>query len=1102
MEHLLSDASFQKTLVNIAEQSGANLDKIREDAASYMKELYTTQQPVVNALSVEATQFLLQRAYDKTIDVNPSELKSLALLMRSHSVAFVMTHKTYIDMMVLALVLGRHGLPIPHIFAGINMSFMGLAQLGRNSGVIFIRRSFKDNPVYKATLRHFIASRVKERAHFMWAIEGTRSRTGKLVWPKMGILKYIVEGEQQAKQPIKYIPVSTVYDLIPDVQEMTLEGRGKDKKKESLMWFVNYLRKMNNNLGKISIRFGPPVEMTAKGLASLPSEEDRTSGGYTLPRFAFELVHGINQITPVTTASLICTTLLSKFALTKPNIERDVLQLMELIENRKPDALVDRGRSINETVQVALNLLIEANLIQRLGEGVRTKYSIVTSNFLPATYYTNMAVHHLYHRAFIELALVKVHQSKDGDRLINFWTEIMTLRDLFKFEFFYSRKDRFSEEIEEDLSFLDSEWQSKISNPNGAILDVLEGQKLLVSHVVLQTYVEAYKVVGRVLLELDPSATTSESSLLNTCLFMGEEMHWQGQIHRVESVSKPFLLNGIRLAKNLNLIPTSSSHKTNLINAFLAQLSEVGERLKFLKEVMLKAKSPVHQTNIIPLERNIVPGSRLSQIASGVIDGEGGKHIGAFFDLDRTLIKGFSAKEFFQTRLMSGKMSRKEIIAQFSGVLVYAMGNRNFAGLASVGAQGVKGLKEKVFIEVGEETYLKHLAKAIYPESRALVNAHLAKGHTVAIISAATPYQVLPLARDLSIEHVICTEMEVVNGVFTGDIAGSACWGDGKAKAAIKLAKDHDLDMSKSYFYTDSVEDLPLLEIVGHPRPLNPDNKLSSLAFQNDWPVYRFTDEERPGLSNMIRTGLAFGSLIPATIAGVISGSLSLSWRGGVNSMVAALGDIGTKLAGIELSIKGEEHLWSHRPAVFISNHQSNADFFITSKLLRKDTVAIAKKELKFTPIGPLFMAAGVIFIDRSNREKAIEAMKPAVDALKNGTSIAIFPEGTRSYDYQLGPFKKGAFHLAMQGKVPIVPIVIKNAHDVMPRGSALLRPTVVEVVVKKPIPTVGWNKQNINKHIEKIRQIFLDELDQVDIIPELDNGVKHLQSKIGGKKS
>jgi len=96
--------------------------------------------------------------------------------------------------------------------------------------------------------------------------------------------------------------------------------------------------------------------------------------------------------------------------------------------------------------------------------------------------------------------------------------------------------------------------------------------------------------------------------------------------------------------------------------------------------------------------------------------------------------------------------------------------------------------------------------------------------------------------------------------------------------------------------------------------------------------------------------------------------------------------------------------------------------------------------------------------------------------------AIAIFPEGTRSYDYRLGKFKKGAFHLAMQAGVPIVPIVIKNAHDVMPRGKMYIQPTVVEVIVLPPIPTTDWTKSNMGEKIAEVRNLYLKELGQIEI--------------------
>ena len=1081
MKHIMDNSQFLEGLTEIAQSTGEDFEIVQSKADQYLKELRTEQNPYASLISSRIMERLMALAYEETIDVNPEEIKKLSKIMRHNSVAFVMTHKTYIDMFVLGIALLRHGLPWPMIFAGANLSFPGLAQLGRKIGLIFIRRSFKDNLIYKLTLRHYIASLVDDRQHFMWAIEGTRSRTGKLVWPKMGILKYIAEAEQECAEKVKYIPVSVVYDLIPDVQDMTAEGRGKEKKSENLAWMMNYIRKLNRNYGKISLRFGEPVEKNKEAVATIPNLESAANDQkYTLPRFAFELVHAINRITPVTTASLISTTLLSKFALTKNQICNDVVSLMQLIEDRKGDAMVDRGTAIGESVQSAINLLKRAHIIKQVGDGVKAKYTIVTSSYLPATYYSNMSVHHLYHRAFIELALIKNVDKKPAERTIAFWQEIMSLRNIFKFEFFYSNKAHFSDEIEDGLSFMHGDWQELLVGESKSIEDLLKRQSIFVSHVALFTYVEAYRVVLHTIYQWDDSEVYNKRHFIEQCLFTGEEMHWQGRIHRVESVSKPFLINAIRLCENLKLIPIPKKGSREKVHEMMLQMEDIASRISTLQGFILNRSE--NERLALPVGRSIVPGSKIAYLTAPVIDAESGPHIGAFFDLDRTLIKGFSAKQFFQSRLLSGQMSPGEIMAQFNGVLVYAMGNKNFAGLAAIGAKGVKGVKEKVFINVGEEVYEKHLAQAIYPESRALVTAHLAKGHTVAIISAATPYQVNPIARDLSVEHIMCTRMEVKEGKFTGEIVEPACWGDGKAKAALSLAEEKSLDLSKSYFYTDSVSDLPLLELVGKPQPTNPDQELSAISFKNDWPIYRFDDAGRPGVENVVRTLLAAGTLIPAAVAGMASGFLSGSRRDGVNSMTAMIGDLGTTVAGMKLAVKGKENLWRQRPAVFLFNHQSNADLLIMAKLVRKNTVAIAKKELKYTPVGPLFQAAGVVFIDRKNRDKAIEALKPVIDVLNNGTSVAIAPEGTRSYDYQLGPFKKGAFHLAMKAKVPIIPICIMNAHDVMPRGAKFINPTVVTVKVLDPISVKGWTKKNMDAKIEEVRNLYLRELGQFEL--------------------
>jgi putative phosphoserine phosphatase/1-acylglycerol-3-phosphate O-acyltransferase len=123
---------------------------------------------------------------------------------------------------------------------------------------------------------------------------------------------------------------------------------------------------------------------------------------------------------------------------------------------------------------------------------------------------------------------------------------------------------------------------------------------------------------------------------------------------------------------------------------------------------------------------------------------------------------------------------------------------------------------------------------------------------------------------------------------------------------------------------------------------------------------------------------------------------------------------------------------------------------------------------------------AGTVFIDRENAASAIEAMQPLVDAMRNERkSVVIAPEGTRTVSPKLAPFKKGAFHLAIQAGVPVVPIVIHNAGDVAPKGDFVFRPATVEVDVLPPVDTSDWAAETIEEHVAEIRRMFQVKLGQ-----------------------
>lgn len=463
------------------------------------------------------------------------------------------------------------------------------------------------------------------------------------------------------------------------------------------------------------------------------------------------------------------------------------------------------------------------------------------------------------------------------------------------------------------------------------------------------------------------------------------------------------------------------------------------------------------------------------QLTEEIRMGPSGPRIGAFFDLDQTLFAGFSATPFTRDQFATGRLTPRDLADSLRATLSFTMGRTGFSAFVTATSAVYRGMAESVLEEAGQRVFENYLITEIYPESRALVRAHQSAGHTVAIITSATRYQAEPVARELGIDHLLYTRLGVEDGILNGKVVKPTCYGEGKAIAGRSLAAKYDLDLDETYFYSDSHEDLPLFDIVGRPRPLNPNRKLAQIAKERQWPVRRFTSRGRPTMGDIARTGLLYGSLAPSVGFGLAAGLLNRSKREAINVMGSVWGDLAASAAGIDLRVEGQEHLWSHRPAVFIFNHQSGLELVLLLKLLRRDFTGIAKQEIRHNPIfGPLFQAAGAVFIDRSDTAKAIEALGPALEALRHGRSLIIAPEGTRSTTTAVGPFKKGAFHLAMDASVPVVPVVFRNVLDALPKGALVVRPAVVEAVVLPPVDTSHWTHDTLEDEISKVRDSYI----------------------------
>ena len=464
------------------------------------------------------------------------------------------------------------------------------------------------------------------------------------------------------------------------------------------------------------------------------------------------------------------------------------------------------------------------------------------------------------------------------------------------------------------------------------------------------------------------------------------------------------------------------------------------------------------------------------QLIADVEAGPQGRSVGAFFDFDGTLIDGYSLSAFARHHLRSGDIAPADLGRMLLTGLHGVTTEEDFERFTVLSMHAWAGRSEDELAELGERLFVQAISGSLFPEGWRLVEAHRRAGHTVVLASSATRFQVAPAARAMGVEHILVSPVEVVNGICTGRPGGPLLWRAGKAAAVQAFAAEHSIDLVQSYAYSNGNEDVPFLRTAGRARAINPGRALEQAARHYGWPVARFRSR-RSGVQDVARTAAGLAGMLGGFTVGAALGAVTGSRREAVDLGTTLAGELGSVLAGVRLDVRGAEHL-ATRPAVFLFNHQSQLDVLILAKLLRGGFTGVAKKELARDPgFGLMFRLADVAFVDRHDTAQAIKALQPAVAKLHDGLSLVIAPEGTRSPTPALGPFKKGAFHVAMQAGVPIVPIVIRNSGELMWRGATTIHAGTVQIAVLPPVSTDGWAADELDSHVQQMHGQYLATL-------------------------
>jgi glycerol-3-phosphate O-acyltransferase len=592
---------FRAEVARLAARLGLAEPDAMARAEADLDSLVASMSPI--AVDLLSSTLRPLHAYAWDVQVDTAGLDWLRALNREHALVFLPSHRSYADPLLLADVLAEHDFPRNHVLGGDNLRFWPIAPLARRAGIVFIRRSFGDDEIYKLALREYLGFLLAKRFNLEWYMEGGRSRTGKLRPPRYGLLAYVAEAVARGRAEDAWlVPVAITYDQLREVSAMAAEQAGAAKKTEGLGWLAAYARGQLARIGTVHVRFAEPISLhaalppggpdgdsagldpatprsagpdpaTPRSAGPDPAAPPKDAWRLALQKVAFEVAVRINGVTPVTATALVTLALLGvrDRALTLGQV-RGVLEPLR-------GYLAERGlpysREILDTdagVQRVLGALSQQNVVTIYAGGQEPVYAIERGQHLVAAFYRNSAIHHFLDRAVAELVLL----SAPADR----WDEGMRLRDQLKYEFFFPDKTAYRAVLQDELDRLDPRWETVADGRA-----VLERSELLVANRVLRSFLDTQLVVAERLTARPPGEPVAEREFLDECAGVGQQMLLQGRLHGPESLSRELLANAVKLAGNLDLLGPGGDDLAQRRRAFAGRLHDDVARLIVIDEI-------------------------------------------------------------------------------------------------------------------------------------------------------------------------------------------------------------------------------------------------------------------------------------------------------------------------------------------------------------------------------------------------------------------------------------------------------------------------------------------------------------------------------------
>ncbi|MGI5861502.1 MAG: 1-acyl-sn-glycerol-3-phosphate acyltransferase [Myxococcales bacterium] len=568
IEETMRDRSLRASLEQVAAERQVELEAVRREARRYLAEIASRYSTTVIAILVPILRWVFNRIYSK-VEIDERGLSRALETAREAPLIFCPSHKSHLDYLLMSWMLGERGIMPPLVAAGANLSFWPLGPILRRAGAYFLRRSFKGNKVYAASFKAYVKKLLREGYTQEFFIEGGRSRTGKLLSPKLGMINFEVSAFlERAQDDVYFVPVSLDYEKVVEANSYARELAGADKKPESIRSLLAAPKVLTARYGHIHISFDEPISLRAFLSARVGGDLEKLDGEArrsAVRALAQRITYGISQATTITPAALLAAALLAhrRRGTTAREASRRIQQLHEIARRegaRLSPVLADAPSDpstlgpINEIAR----MFMEDGLVQAQVVGEETIYTVPDEKRPALCFYKNNLVHVALGRTFTATALLSIGDEAPLDALLE---RLHFLTRLLKLEFSFQVGVGFDAIVERAIEALVADGLIARDGDRIRVAEAPNARSDLgFLRDLMRELLESYRLLASSLqLAQQPAA---RKDLVKAALERGRAEFLSGSIACYEALAKPTLETAVAAFVDWGVLEQSEDEKT------------------------------------------------------------------------------------------------------------------------------------------------------------------------------------------------------------------------------------------------------------------------------------------------------------------------------------------------------------------------------------------------------------------------------------------------------------------------------------------------------------------------------------------------------------